>query len=203
MWKRELLATWRTYVQASEAGDFERARRLHQAIFGAGNPFSAFHQLHGLRVGAAADNSSVLLVGLPGQKVGTYLEDFREDQLLPPGVPQSPTPVAQGNAGTLDAHTILRYYEQELRKEPSNLNRTDARPGTVIARIHNKLRNAHRDIQRVPAGSIDTGAGERFIAYLQGTIGPLLAEHQTTFAELDDLVADVRAKCRPHNAGVQ
>lgn len=85
----------------------------------------------------------------------------------------------------------LRWYESELRKEPSHYTRK-INHGPVTARIHRKLRNARAAISKMTA--VDPNAGERFIKYVKDVIGPLLVDKGTPFSELDDIIAELRGK---------
>ena len=89
---------------------------------------------------------------------------------------------------------VLRWFESEIRKEPSHFDRKDANPDTVVSRIHNKLRRAHMTIDRMNRGAFSADAAKRFGMYLTGTVEPLLDFHKRPYAGMQDLVASLRHK---------
>lgn len=111
-------------------------------------------------------------------------------------VSQQPPPVSQFDPPEplfQVADEILRYYEGELRKEPSHFARRDASAATIVSRIHKKLRLAHSAIDRTQAGAFSIGASQRFGLYLTGVIRPLLEQH-LPYEGLDDMLASLRQK---------
>lgn len=114
-------------------------------------------------------------------------------------VTQPPPPVSQFDAAEPDwtafmPDEVLRWFESELRKEPSHLERKDANKATVIARIHNKLRRAHTTIDRMNRGAFSPDAAKRFGLYLSNTIEPLLNAQARPYEGFDDLLASLRHK---------
>lgn len=111
-------------------------------------------------------------------------------------VSQPPPPVSQFDPAEpmfLVADEILRYYEGELRKEPSHFQRRDANAPTIVNRIHKKLRLAHSAIDRTRAGAFTFAAAQRFGLYLTGVIRPLLEQH-APYEGLDDMLSSLRHK---------
>lgn len=73
---------------------------------------------------------------------------------------------------------LLRYHKSELRKEPSNLKRDDAKRQTVIKRIIDKLVCASADIYKMNLGDVNRHNAEAFEMYLSHKIYPLLADDE-------------------------
>jgi hypothetical protein len=69
---------------------------------------------------------------------------------------------------------VLRWFETELRREPSNLGSKHAREETVIKRIHSKLQRAEQYIASVE--SIPKQPGDRFKSYLETEMFPVIDE---------------------------
>lgn len=79
---------------------------------------------------------------------------------------------------------LLRYHKSELRKEPANLMRHDAKADTVLRRIVDKIFCAQIDIYRMQPGDVYAHNVDAFESYLLQKIYPLF-EHDT--ATLHDL----------------
>lgn len=113
-------------------------------------------------------------------------------------VTQSPFVVSQHGAPTAVSYTpdaILRYYEQDLRRDTPNYNRPKGcNFDTVTARIHQKLRNAHADIDRTQVGAFSAAAAKRFADYLTKTLEPILAEQNSPYDSMQDMLASLRHK---------
>lgn len=67
----------------------------------------------------------------------------------------------------MTAEEALRWFETDLRREPSNLQNKHANQTTVINRIHNKLGKAESYLDRCPDNSLPASAANRFRNYLE------------------------------------
>lgn len=114
----------------------------------------------------------------------------------------SPVPVSQLPVNVTHTHSadtesnitpeeLVRYYLQELRREPANYKNPHANAQTVTNRIHSKLKRAQAAIQRLDA-PIPTKLSEDFIAFLTGKLHPVLFEYGVPYEGMEELIFIVR-----------
>lgn len=84
-------------------------------------------------------------------------------------LPQSVTQLFEAQP-IMTAEEALRWFETDLRREPSNLQNKHANPATVTNRICTKLSRAETYLGRCPDDSIPPAAAERFKNYLQNDL---------------------------------
>lgn len=97
----------------------------------------------------------------------------------PVSVPQTPQSVPQINASVfLSPEEALRWFESELKKEPSNFTNKHANENTVAERINLKLLRAQRYLTATPDNTIPNEAADRFERYLTEQLFPVLEERQ-------------------------
>lgn len=127
----------------------------------------------------------------------TFFNRGRDGNVIPSVVSQQPLVVTQQNAAVpnISPDEILRWFETELRREPSHFSRTrGVNMDTVIARIHNKLRRAHAAIDRTQPGAFSMGAAGRFARYLRDNLIPILEEQKSPYDGMPDLLASLQHK---------
>jgi hypothetical protein len=193
-WKDRILRLYalsRTYGYTPE-----QQRTIHDLMFRSG-PLWEYGAQRGLSWGVSSRGDELLCGGADGQQLYPFA-DFREEWAPP--VSQSSQSVTQptdeklANAG-LSPDETLRFFEQDLRRDVPNLSNPHARNATVVARIHMKLRNAHRAIQGM-TDSPSRVVASKFINYLTDTIRPLLEEQGQPFRSMNDLIVDLKGKLK-------
>lgn len=115
-----------------------------------------------------------------GQRIGFNLTsegNVRNVEQDRGSVPQTEDAVPQINASVfLSPDEALRWFESELKKEPSNFANKHANADTVRARIEQKLSRAHRYLHFTPDGGIPTDSATRFERYLAQDLFPALEQ---------------------------
>jgi len=118
-------------------------------------------------------------------------KDEGNDKVSPTTVSQLAVNVTHTHSADTESNItpeeLVRYYLQELRREPANYKNPHANPETVTNRIHAKLKRAQAAIQRLNA-PIPTKLSQDFIGYLTGTLQPLLQERGAPYEQMPDLI---------------
>lgn len=108
-------------------------------------------------------------------------------------VTQPPLPVSQqsGSEQMMSAEEALRWFETELRREPSNLQNKHANEETVIARIHTKLGKAEAYLERVD--TVPEQPAYRFRNYLCSELFPVI-DPIKPYPQADKLITLLQTK---------
>ncbi len=117
----------------------------------------------------------------------------------PPSVPQTPTSVAQTNAShsVMSPGEALRWFENELRREPSNLKNRHANAQTVLSRIHNKLDRTVEYLERVD--DLPEQAAFRLKTYLNDEFFPIIEPIQP-YPNAQKIISLLTVKSTAHGA---
>lgn len=195
-WKARIMRLDTLASSLNDGGNLDKIRTIHRYMFQEG-PLWEYGAARGLRWGAEARTGELMIAVGVGEAGRLYpFASFRGSMLLPLSEStQSMTEIndVSGNAGAMTSDQALKFYEQELRREPSNFRDRHANKATTAARVHKKLRDAHRAIQRMtePPSRV---VADKFIGYITGTIQPILEEHGFEFPALQDIVVDLQTK---------
>jgi len=114
-------------------------------------------------------------------------------------VSQSQQSVSQtnGTPPVMSAEEALRWFETELRREPSNLTNRHAQSDTVVNRIHGKLSRAENYLEAVEDASIPEKPAQRFKDYLQNDLFPVLNEFKP-YPKSTRIIALIQSKSAGH-----